>query len=157
MKPVLAISMLALLNGCSVLPYEEEFQCPNAAGTGKCISVDGAYEEAVKGEPLDKADSQDVMTETYGSSLYEYEAEQYQALAGLLREPETPLVMPARVVRTLILSYPDNPQSPSRLYMPRFVYSIDQKPQFVFGQYKLQDSIGVDIFKALKGGDNESN
>ncbi|EPO2911739.1 TPA: TraV family lipoprotein [Vibrio parahaemolyticus] len=160
MKKILLLTGIISLAGCSVLPYESEFQCPNAAGTGKCVSVEQAYEEAETGIDATKkteATAPAATDDKTYNTLYEYENEQYKALAGLLREPETPVVMPAKVVRTLIMSYPDNPMEQTRIYMPRFVYSIEKKPQFVFGQYKLQDDVGVDIFKALGGQPNGTN
>jgi conjugal transfer pilus assembly protein TraV len=39
-----------------------------------------------------------------------------------------------RTVRTLILPYADRTR-PDRLYMPRFVYSIVESPQWVVGDY----------------------
>jgi len=159
-RTLLFTGLVSILSGCSVLPYESEFQCPNVASTGKCVSVEQAYEEAETGvEAIPNGEAvatSPTETKTY-NSLYEYESEQYKALAGLLREPETPIVMPAKVVRTLIMSYPDNPMEQTRIYMPRYVYSIEKKPQFVFGQYKLQEDIGVDIFKALGGEPNGNN
>jgi conjugal transfer pilus assembly protein TraV len=42
------------------------------------------------------------------------------------------MLKPARTVRTLILPYADR-QRPDRLYMPRYIYSIVDKPVWVVG------------------------
>jgi conjugal transfer pilus assembly protein TraV len=42
------------------------------------------------------------------------------------------MLKPARTVRTLILPYADR-QRPDRLYMPRYVYSVIDKPVWVVG------------------------
>lgn len=163
LPPTLIMTLLLMtLSGCSILPYESEFQCPNKAGTGKCVSVDEAYEEALSPQAPTKNTS---ATQTGDekkvshhdapppsapvNTLFEYEKAQFKRLAGLLREPQTPLVAQTKLVRTLILSYPDNPIMQTRLYMPRFVYTIAEQPQFVFGQYNLQQDMGVDFFKKL--------
>jgi conjugal transfer pilus assembly protein TraV len=39
-----------------------------------------------------------------------------------------------KTVRTLILPYADR-ERPDRLYMPRYVYSILERPQWVVGDY----------------------
>lgn len=154
MKQLASAVLLLLISGCSILPYESEFQCPNVAGTGKCVGVDQAYEEAANGSadsPV--AQSNDTTSHAHtDSALVDYEDAQFMALSRLLREPETPVVQQAKVVRTLIMAYPDDQNNQSRMYMPRFVYSIESKPKFIFGQYKLQQDVGIDIFKQLGGG-----
>ncbi len=44
------------------------------------------------------------------------------------------MVRAPQTVRTLILSYEKRDDS-SRLYMPRYVFSISEGPSFVLGQY----------------------
>ena len=56
------------------------------------------------------------------------------ALQGLIEQPVTPMLKPPRSVRTLILPYADR-QRPDRLYMPRYVYSLVERPQWVVGDY----------------------
>jgi conjugal transfer pilus assembly protein TraV len=48
-------------------------------------------------------------------------------------QPVTPMLKPPRTVRTLILPYADR-QRPDRLYMPRYVYSLMEKPVWVVGR-----------------------
>ena len=58
----------------------------------------------------------------------------YRELQGLVEAPVTPMLRPGRTIRTLILPYADR-ERPDRLYMPRYVYSILDKPQWVVGDY----------------------
>ncbi|MEO0880933.1 MAG: TraV family lipoprotein, partial [Pseudomonadota bacterium] len=63
-----------------------------------------------------------------------YQQAQYDQLAALIEAPVTPMVAPAKTIRTLILPYADK-ASGARLYMPRFVYSVLEQPRFVLGDY----------------------
>lgn len=49
MKKLTLCLALAVLGGCSLVPYENEFSCSLEDNFGKCISVAEAYEEAVTG------------------------------------------------------------------------------------------------------------
>ncbi len=63
-----------------------------------------------------------------------YQDAVYDQLAAIIEEPVTPMVAPAKTVRTLILPYAD-PKGEGRLYMPRFIYSLLEQPRFVLGDY----------------------
>ena len=63
-----------------------------------------------------------------------YRSAVYQQMRSMLTTPTTPMVRPAQTVRTLIISYA-NREDRSRLYMPRYVFSIAEGPQFVMGEY----------------------
>src|SRR3546814_17845106 len=67
-----------------------------------------------------------------GSAYGSYRDSVYHELKGLIEAPVTPMLKPARTVRTLILPYADR-QRPDRLYMPRYVYSIVDTPVWVVG------------------------
>lgn len=47
------------------------------------------------------------------------------------------MLKPSQAVRTLILPYADR-QRPDRLYMPRYVYSILERPSWVVGGYLVE-------------------
>ncbi|MCR9260877.1 MAG: TraV family lipoprotein [Pseudomonadaceae bacterium] len=156
------VSLLIGASGCSITPYRDNFACALQDDYGKCIDVQGAYNEAVTGQDsgaskLRKRGDQvqptttptgDVMRPTRGSSggdtttavtsgMDEYGAYRsavYQHMRSLLNTPTTPMVRPATTIRTLIISYA-NRENPRRLYMPRYVFSISQGPQFVMGEY----------------------
>lgn len=148
----IAMAAAALLSGCATLgsmmsPYSEKFSCKND-DHGQCIHPERAYEDAVAGvasksDPRvtnDRAllrdrkdahaprEARGAAPSAYGS----YRDSVYQELKGLLEAPVTPMLKPARTVRTLILPYADR-QRPDRLYMPRYVYSIIDKPVWVVG------------------------
>lgn len=147
-----ASSALLLLSGCATLgsvmsPYSEKFSCKND-DHGQCIHPEQAYQDAVAGvasksDPkvtndrklLKEAKDQQAggrgrpaTPNAYGS----YRDSVYRELKGLLEAPVTPMLKPAQTVRTLILPYADR-QRPDRLYMPRYVYSIVDKPVWVVG------------------------
>lgn len=168
MKKILILGLTILISACSILPYEEEFACSRNKTFGKCISVDGAYDEAVTGNEqgsvitkdgvkpnkakkavkVSAQDQQIPESETYRN----YRSEHYDQLRALVSAPKTPIVKKAVEARTLILSYSPNSQR-NRLYMPRYVYSIHQPAEFVLGQYLLEsqeDSLDLSEFLQSK-------
>jgi len=148
MRRLAIVPMLALLSGCATVgsmmsPYSEKFDCKNS-DHGQCIHPDKAYADAVAGiasksDPNVTNDKKMLAgpasrparagdPTAYGS----YRDSVYQELKGLIEAPVTPMLKPARTVRTLILPYVDR-QRPDRLYMPRYVYSVVDKPVWVVG------------------------
>ncbi|WP_342250367.1 TraV family lipoprotein [Sphingomonas sp. OTU376] len=150
---VSALPALALgLSGCATLgaamsPYSEKFSCKNS-DHGQCIHPEQAYADAVAGaasrsDPrvtrdkalLNQADATSGTRRDAGQPVtgyLGYRDSVYRELRGLIEAPETPMLKPARTVRTLILPYADR-QRPDRLYMPRYVYSIVDRPVWVIG------------------------
>jgi len=147
---------LALLPGCTTVgsmmsPYSEKFSCRND-DHGQCIHPDQAYQDAVAGKtsrstpavtndrkllrvPADaRPPSQDRRRAGTPGSYAGYRDSVYQELKGLVEAPVTPMLKTGRTVRTLILPYADR-QRPDRLYMPRYVYAIVEKPVWVVGGY----------------------
>lgn len=142
-----------LLSGCATMgslmsPYPEKFSCKND-DHGQCIHPERAYEDAVAGvasksDPAVTNDRKKLRDqsaearvrvsgkEAVPSAYAGYRASVYQELKGLIEAPVTPMLKPARTIRTLILPYADR-QRPDRLYMPRYVYSIVDKPVWVVG------------------------
>lgn len=142
-----------LLSGCATMgslmsPYSEKFSCKND-DHGQCIHPERAYEDAVAGvtsksDPAVTNDRKMLHDQTAAkrgqrgdragppSAFGTYRDSVYQELKGLIDAPVTPMLKPARTVRTLILPYADR-QRPDRLYMPRYVYSIMDKPVWVVG------------------------
>jgi len=154
-RAFLSLGLLAALGGCATVgslmsPYSEKFDCKNS-DHGQCIHPDRAYEDAVAGvasksDPKvtnDRAMLRDQNRDRFrakgraggnaASTVYgSYRDSVYQELKGLIEAPVTPMLKPARTVRTLILPYADR-QRPDRLYMPRYVYSVIDKPVWVVG------------------------
>jgi conjugal transfer pilus assembly protein TraV len=143
---------MALLSGCATVgslmsPYSEKFDCKNS-DHGQCIHPERAYEDAVAGV---KSKSDPAVTRdknllkdapsagsargrrARGADVYgSYKDSVYRELKGLIEAPVTPMLKPARTVRTLILPYADR-QRPDRLYMPRYIYSVLDRPVWVVG------------------------
>ena len=154
-RSLLSLGLLAALSGCAAVgsmmsPYSEKFDCKNS-DHGQCIHPDRAYEDAVAGvasksdprvtndramlrdQAPDKEKAKGRSGNNAASTAYgSYRDSVYQELKGLIEAPVTPMLKPARTVRTLILPYADR-QRPDRLYMPRYVYSIVDKPIWVVG------------------------
>lgn len=143
-----------LLSGCATLgsvmsPYSEKFSCKND-DHGQCIHPDKAYSDAVAGmaSKSDPAVTRDksMLGRNKGArsagkaspgAFAGYRDSVYRELQGLIDQPVTPMLKPPRSVRTLILPYADR-QRPDRLYMPRYVYSVVQRPQWVVGDYLVE-------------------
>jgi conjugal transfer pilus assembly protein TraV len=146
----------SLLAGCATVgsmmsPYSEKFSCKNS-DHGQCIHPDKAYADAVAGvasrsDPAVTNDKKLLRDQRPGSRqdrtsragsgpapYLGYRDSVYRELQGLLDAPVTPMLRPGRTVRTLILPYADR-ERPDRLYMPRYVYSILERPQWVVGDY----------------------
>ncbi|BCK65878.1 hypothetical protein KAM448_36870 [Aeromonas caviae] len=155
-KPISLILATLLLGGCSVLPYDNDFACKLKDNYGKCIDSFDAYEEAVTGTDKGRAIGDEGVVEgkageasanstgasvavvSSNASEYEnYRARVYKQLSAMIDEPETPMVKPAKTVRTLILSY--SPSTDRRVaYMPRYVYSMLEDSSFVMTDYQLR-------------------
>jgi len=148
--------MLASLPACTAIgsvmsPYPEKFSCKNS-DHGQCIHPERAYEDAVasavsRSDPRVTNDSKMLKGSaaaapaTAGRARSKaatpylgYRDSVYRELQGLVEAPVTPMLRPGRTIRTLILPYADR-ERPDRLYMPRYVYSILDKPQWVVGDY----------------------
>jgi conjugal transfer pilus assembly protein TraV len=149
----------ALLSGCTALgsmmsPYPEKFGCKNS-DHGVCIHPEKAYEDAVAGRPSrsdpavtndkrllkahgDTPAAHDKAPPAPASTAYAgYRASVYAKLQGLIDQPVTPMLKTPRTVRTLILPYADR-ERPDRLYMPRYVFSLLDRPEWVVGDYLVE-------------------
>jgi conjugal transfer pilus assembly protein TraV len=153
--------------GSLMSPYSEKFSCKNS-DHGQCIHPEKAYEDAVAGRrprsdpavtrdkkllrepgvPQTDAESgigtpAQASTKTMPGgkdmpgAYAGYRDSVYRELQGLIDQPVTPMLKPSQAVRTLILPYADR-QRPDRLYMPRYVYSILERPSWVVGGYLVE-------------------
>ena len=148
--------MLASLPACTAIgsvmsPYPEKFSCKNS-DHGQCIHPERAYEDAIAGaasrsDPKVTNDRKMLKGGATAAPAFErrtggktatpylgYRMSVYRELQGLVEAPVTPMLRLGRTIRTLILPYADR-ERPDRLYMPRYVYSILDKPQWVVGDY----------------------
>ncbi|GGN57363.1 MULTISPECIES: TraV family lipoprotein [Novosphingobium] len=155
--PVL-VALAISVSGCASLgsvmsPYPEKFSCKNP-DHGQCIHPEQAYEDAVAGRAArsDPAvtndrkllrDSDKAVGKLRGSArsaagaFAGYRDSVYRELQGLIEAPVTPMLKSGETVRTLILPYADR-QRPDRLFMPRYVYSILDRPTWVVGSYLVK-------------------
>lgn len=140
---------VSALTGCSMLPYENDYSCRLKDNYGKCISVESAYTEAVtgesQGEPMKpkskqgfgrrkKSPENSQMAQHSGSAYENYRDRTYHQLGELIKQPNTPLLQPPKIIRTLVVSYSSSSKQDT-LYMPRYVYTVVQDPKWVLGQY----------------------
>lgn len=153
-KAAFLIAASSLLAGCSILPYNDDFACKLEDGYGKCISSDDAYTEATTGVDMGHAISEDgVADDPKGSAAkkaasvaattnkadpayQQYRDRVYQQITKLIDAPQTPVVTPPKVVRTLILSYSPGLDDQTA-YMPRYVFTMLNGPKFVLSDYQL--------------------
>lgn len=164
---LMLIAAIAPLSGCATVgsimsPYSEKFSCKNS-DHGQCIHPEKAYEDAVagrtprsdpavtrdkkllrEGEAAQSDGGQSVASAMAGprgkpiaTAYAGYRDSVYRELRGLIDQPVTPMLKPSQAVRTLILPYADR-QRPDRLYMPRYVYSILERPSWVVGGYLVE-------------------
>lgn len=116
-KSVVAILILGL-SACAPLenavnPYEEEFKCRASDDTGKCIDTPNAYKEA-RYPDIDDPLVPDMSTPGLSES-----DQRYQMVAGLLEEPQKPILQPPKIMRVLLLPYEGEGDE---LFMSRYVY-----------------------------------
>lgn len=152
---LLIIAGLSAISACSIVnPYENDFSCPDTFH-GKCISVTGAYGDALMQKAESNAekgmdtciggDCKDYYNETRSSDPEQqggtvedrnynaYRTALYARFDKLLREPKTPVVAPPKVMRILFRPYKG---SDGEFHMPGYVYFFADDPKWI-----LADSI----------------
>ena len=129
--------ILVCFSACSVLnPYDEKFLCPDAY-PGDCASVKEAYERSLANSdesfsPMvkNKKPSTDASAdsgEQRDSDEYRFKEELYKEMAGLIRSPVTPVLMPSKQRRILITRYVDEN---NYYYGHRFVYFTSREAKW---------------------------
>ena len=117
MRRLLLPALLTMmLTGC-LNPYAGDFNCPKT-DNGKCVSVEDAYYES-KGSLLG--------TQAQPGSG-DYQEALYDRMAGLLKEPETPMVVAPKVMRVLMLPYEGKDEE---LYLYRYAYIFTDRPRWI--------------------------
>jgi conjugal transfer pilus assembly protein TraV len=136
----LLIFLTTFLIGCASVfnPYESDFQCPET-DRGKCVSVQDAYGESMqKNIGTGNKDKEKSEKPKEGDALEsqdkknDYQEALYKELAGLLKEPITPVVAPPKVMRVLLLPYKGDV---NELYMLRYIYFFVEEPKWILGDY----------------------
>jgi conjugal transfer pilus assembly protein TraV len=157
---ILFIAISVCLAGCSsfskiVNPYENDFSCPDTFH-GKCISVTGAYNEALKEKP-EEVSSQDWINSCIGGTCKgaddnltsaktgkipvtaiaaedknynAYKDALYRRLDHLLEEPQTPVVAPPKVMRIRFLPYKGQD---GEFVMTHDVFFFADEPKWILG------------------------
>lgn len=142
-KMIIFILMLSfILSGCArvVNPYSSEFECPQVE-KGKCVGIQTAYEESIK--TSDERNLAREFEKGYDSNRTSFKrndlllspAEQmyveslYEVMTKLLKDPKTPVVVPPRIVRVLILPYQGS--DGKFLYSARYTYVIVEDPKWI--------------------------
>ena len=164
MKRLLLIGMALLTAaGCKTLvPYDSKFMCEANQDYGRCMSVSDAYKEALEGpapaeakkhpEAWNYKQGAPKKTSTRGRKARDeyrmmqaslsgrdlYKDNEYREMAALIEQPATPIVQPPKVLRTLVVSYPNG----QTLYMPRYIVYIAEEARFVVGDYLNEEKAG---------------
>lgn len=103
-------------------------QC-KAEAKAKRLPVNSYCTACVKPDPTSRGfplSAQDEQSETM------YQREVHKKLAGLLREPITPMVAPPKIMRVLILPYKGDG---NELFMMRYTYIMADEPKWIIGDY----------------------
>lgn len=140
----------ALLAGCGVTPYKSEFTCPPTY-EGLCESPIDAYRDSVHGIDPRKFDPEwqkrrkkweekhrellsarkqakrQAENATQADFAPNYRAQLFEELKGIISAPETPVLLPPKVMRALVLGTPDG-----KIYVaPHYVFFILDEPRWV--------------------------
>ncbi len=128
---VIVLGLLLLFPaGCFLNPYSSEFKCPKTE-SGQCVSVSDAYEESLKAASApDRPDRVKNGGPVQDKEVYKRGL--FRKLAGLIKEPSTPLVVPPTVMRGLVLTYIGDE---NELYSYQYVYFFVDDPSWIFGDY----------------------
>lgn len=146
----------AVMQGCSVMPYQETSSC-QYNDLGKCIAISDAYNEAIKkpqdfhNSSLDYQPNNSNITNQSNNSIVtsqpnnsnqvvhpnnssltaqpNHQAVLYRKMQSIIDSDETPLLRPAVVRRVLINAYKS--KDSSVWSEPRHLYYIEQAPQWI--------------------------
>ena len=147
---IVGLMAAAMLTGCGSWfhPYHEDFMCPDG-DPGKCASVKSAYQESFRPASEDfspmvkdkrksdgNGDDQNAgagQGDQEQQAEYSYKRQLYEELAGLIQNPTTPILVPAKQIRVLIPGYVADG---NLYYGHRYVYFEATAPQWVLPTLK---------------------
>lgn len=123
-KALAVVGFTLLSTGC--LPYASDFKCPQMED-GKCVSVTEAYIDSKDGKT-----SESNPTGTSGNDPRNaYRDALFGRFAGLLKDPETPMITPPKTMRVLMLPYRGKE---NELFMPRYAYVLIGQPSWILAE-----------------------
>ena len=128
------LCLLSLLSGCFLNPYSSNFRCPKTEN-GQCVSVSSAYDQSLKnGNSSGKSEksSDSAKKDQSNSEKDTYQRELFHKLAGMIKEPTTPIVVPPTAMRGLALSFVGDE---NELYSYQYVFFFVDQPSWIFGDY----------------------
>lgn len=139
MKTILTVCAAALiLSGCGTMlnPYHEEFSCKAEAEGGSCVDTMTAYADAQVTEPADNRPpkpsmSLDGKVGAESTARAVYEDRYYRRLAGLLEEPQVPMIEPPKIMRVLLMPYKGEG---GELFMPRYSFIKVEDARWVLAE-----------------------
>ena len=131
------------LSGCQIFnPYDAKSDCPDPYN-GDCVSMETAYRrskadpknsESQKIDPQhdsplikDRPETSDNSNISQLNTDRVYKHELYQEIAGLVKQPITPVRVPAKLMRVLVLGY----DREDRFYSHRYVFFESDKPRWI--------------------------
>ncbi|MBU0993385.1 MAG: type IV conjugative transfer system lipoprotein TraV [Proteobacteria bacterium] len=135
------VCLTLYVTGCGKVfnPYHSEYMCPDVY-KGKCATMDEAYEESFEDNELvlerqdckdcDKQTQKNKREQPSENKTYTYKDKLFTEIAAIIDEPETPVLVPPKVSRVLIISYTDDDEETFFGY--RHVYFITDKPRFTY-------------------------
>ncbi|MFC3052348.1 TraV family lipoprotein [Kordiimonas pumila] len=128
--------LVCFLGACSSTfsSYDSSFSCKNS-DHGGCEHPGTAYQNALQNmedtaAPRESGEKAGDIS-GQGGSYEGYKGAVYKELQALIESPVTPMVAPAKTVRTLILPHTDRRDGDQRLYMPRYIFSVVEEARFV--------------------------
>ena len=155
-RPIIMLAVSICLASCSIVnPYENNFSCPDTFH-GKCISVTGAYNQALREKPEELSRQEGINTCIGGNckgaddnlastpsgklpvtaiaagdkNYNAYKDSLYRRLDNLLQEPQTPVVAPPKVMRIRFLPYKGQD---GELVMTHDVFFFADEPKWILG------------------------
>ncbi len=139
---LILVTTIVFFAGCSTLnPYGKTSDCPDPHN-GDCVSMDTAYRRS-KSDPKnseqrridpkhdsplikDRAQKNQAPAPTASQGAV-YKRELYREIAGLVKQPITPVRIPAKHLRVLILGY----DREDLFYNQRFIFFESDKPRWI--------------------------
>ena len=130
-----------ILCGCSTLnPYDAQSDCPDPYN-GACVSTPTAYKRSKVDPqnetigPADPKHDSPLIKERAGAAVENkdtttedtYKRALFEEIAGLAQSPITPVRVPAKQMRVLVLGYEMN----DRFYGHRYVFFQGDKPHWI--------------------------